>query len=73
MRTTVVILQYHISSKGKTNMNTDKKIIRHNALKYLGATTIGSAATPSGLLSLAACSPMKSKRVILYFTGTSYK
>lgn len=51
-------------------MNTGKRINRRSALKYLGATILGSAAASSGLLSLSSCGSENKKRIVLYFTGT---
>ena len=49
----------------------DRKITRRTALKSMfGTVAMGLAATAVGLPSLTSCSGKKTKRVILYFTGT---
>lgn len=48
----------------------ENKMSRRSALKRMGLAVAGAVAASSGLVSLAACSGMKRKRVILYFTGT---
>jgi len=52
-------------------MITDNKITRRTALKsMLGTVAMGLAATAIGIPNLTSCSSKKSRRVILYFTGT---
>ena len=49
----------------------DRKITRRTALKsMLGTVAMGLAATAVGVPSLTSCAGKKTKRVILYFTGT---
>ena len=51
-------------------MGMDNRISRRDALKRMGAAVFGGAAASSGLLSLSSCGEKKSRRIILYFTGT---
>lgn len=53
-----------------TDMDSDNKITRRDALKQLGFIAANAVIASSGALSLTSCEEKKTKRVVLYFTGT---
>ena len=48
----------------------NQPMTRRDALKRMGVTLMGVAVATAGLPALTACAGGKSKRIILYFTGT---
>lgn len=48
----------------------DKNMNRRDALKVMGTAALGLTLTASGASSLMSCIDKKTKRIILYFTGT---
>lgn len=55
--------------KTATSMDKTENISRRDALKRIGAAVASAAMASSGLLALSSCEK-RTKRVILYFTGT---
>lgn len=51
-------------------MDNNKNMTRREALRRMGAAVAGAAMASSGLLSLTSCGEKRTKRIILYFTGT---
>ena len=51
-------------------MDNNKNMTRREALHRMGAAVAGAAMASSGLLSLTSCDEKRTKRIILYFTGT---
>lgn len=51
-------------------MDNNKNMTRREALRRMGVAVAGAAMASSGLLSLTSCGEKRTKRIILYFTGT---
>lgn len=51
-------------------MDKDKNMTRREAIRCMGTVVVGAAVVSSGLLSFASCAEKRTKRIILYFTGT---